>query len=153
MKLALILFAIAILATACGQTSAGPTQAQATASPEKVGTATLSATGCDVEMLNQLPLHEVTVSLANKTKYTGHFSFVKIHDNHTFKDLIDHWNSPLGPVEHPSFITEIRQADVLADASREVVVPFALKGSYALGCVYVDETNKPTGFFHELKAG
>lgn len=153
MKLALNLVAIAILATACGQTPPNRTQAQATPAPEEVGTATLSEAGCNFDMPDQLSLHEVKFSLVNKTKYTGHFSFIKIHDGYTFKDLIDYWNSPMGQVQHPSFITEIRQADVLADGTRDVVAPVVLKGTYTLSCVYADETNKVTGFFHELKAG
>jgi hypothetical protein len=154
MKLALNLFFVfAILAAACGQTAARPVQTQASPLPEKVGTATLSETGCNLETANQLPLHEVTFSLVNKTTYTGHFAFAKIQDGYTIKDVIDYWNSPTGKIVHPSFITQVRQADVVANGTREVVVPLVLKGSYALGCVYADETNNVMGFFQELKAG
>jgi hypothetical protein len=152
MKVAQLLFVIAI-AAACGQTTASPSSAQATPTPEKFGIVTLSETACSFEMPDSLPVHAVSISLVNKTKYTGHFSFVHIHDGYTFKDLIDYWNSPVGQVQHPSFITEIRQADVLADGTRELVTPVELKGTYAMSCVYADETNKVTGFFHELKAG
>jgi hypothetical protein len=152
MKVALNLFVIAIV-VACGQTSASPSPTHASPTPEKVGTATLSETGCTFEMPNQIPLHEVRFSLVNKTKYTGHFSLVHIHDGYSFKDVIDYWNSPMGQVRHPSFITEILQADVLADGTREVVAPVVVKGAYAMSCVYADQTNKVTGFFHELKAG
>ena len=152
MKVAQLLFVIAI-AAACGQATESPSPAQATPTPEKFGIATLLETACTFEMPDSLPVHAVTISLVNKTKYTGHFSFVHIHDGYTFMDLIDYWNSPMGQVQHPSFITEIRQADVLANGSRDLVMPVELKGTYAMSCVYADETNKVTGFFHELKAG
>jgi|SRR5690242_8160890 len=150
MKVALNLLLIAMVA-ACGQPSSGPSPAQATPTPEKFGTATLSETACSFEMPDNLPLRAVSISLVNKSKYTGHFSLVHIHDGHTFKDVVDYWNSPLGPVQHPSFITEIRQVDVPADGTREAVATVMQKGSYALSCVYADETNQVTGFFHELK--
>jgi hypothetical protein len=152
MKVALNLLMIAVVA-ACGQTSASPSPAQATPSPEKFGVATLSETKCSFEMPDSLPLHEVSFSLVNKTKYTGRFIFSNIHDGHTFKDLIDYWNSPMGQVERPSFITEIGLTDVPTNTSSEMVAPVAVAGTYAFNCGYLGETGTVTGFFHELRAG
>jgi hypothetical protein len=151
MRAAKSLIMVAVLAMACGQ-SAGQTQTQASSTPQNVGGATLSETGCNFEISNHLPLHLVSFTLVNKTKYSGRFLFSNINHGSTFQDLIDYWNGPMGRVERPGFVTEIGNVDVPANGSGEMVVPITLPGTYAFSCGYADENAKVTGFFLELNA-
>ena len=153
MRALLVLAAFAMVA-ACGETSASPSQAAASPTAERFGTATLTETACNVEMPNNLPLRTVSFSLVNKSKYVGHFIFLIIEDGRTFKDLVDYWNSPMGQEQRPSFVTEIAAADVSTNSSDQMVATVVRAGTYAIHCGYLDRaTNKVTGFWHVLKTG
>ena len=149
MRFVVSLMAAVLLASACGQ---GPTQAQASPTPEKFGTATLTETNCDYAMPNVLPLRLVSFTLVNKTRYTGHFGLVKIDNDHTFQNLVDFWNSPRGKVEPAPFTALITEQAVATNGSQELVATIKDKATYALHCGYKDENENLTGFWHELKA-
>lgn len=145
------LLAIGILAASCGQTPTGT--ATSSPSPVLIGTATLSETGCVVEIPDRLPLRQVTIKLANNTRYTpGRFILIEIHDAHTFQELIDYGNS--GQAGAPDFISEASLVDVPSNSSGEMVVGIAHAGSYAFDCGYPDDNGKVIGFLHgPMRAG
>ena len=153
MRSAMNLVVVVMLAVACGQGSAGQTKTATSPTPQSVGTATLSETGCSFELPYHLPLHLISFTLVNKAKSSGRFLFSNIHDGSTFQDLLDYWNGPTGRLQRPGFVTEIGNVDVPSNSSGEMVVLVALAGTYAFSCGYADESGKVTGFFHELKAG
>ena len=151
MKLSVLLTLVVIVA-ACGSETAVGTQSSPT--PQVFGSATLSDTDCAFAMPDKMPLGEVRFTLVNKTAYTGRFILGNIHQGYTFKDLIDYWNGPMGQVEAPSFMSELRLVDVSTNSSGEMVAAVAVAGTYAFQCGYLDPGNgKVKGFWHELKAG
>ena len=104
-------------------------------------------------MPDQLPKGAmVSFTLINKTKYLGRFIFSYIEEGHTFQDLLDYWNGPMGQVERPSFITEIGLWNVNTGGRSQIAAPVVLSGTYAFHCGYPDDTGKVIGFFHELRA-
>ena len=149
MRVVLLLSVIALLASACGQTS---TQSLASPTPERFGTATLTETNCDFAMPSALPMHPVSFGLVNKTKFTGHFGLLNINDDHTFQNLVDFWNGHGGLVPAP-FATLITEQAVPANGSMELVATVSARGTYAFHCGFHDQDDKVTGFWHELKAG
>lgn len=151
MKLSVLLILVATMA-ACGSETVVGTQSSPT--PQVFGSATLSDTVCAFAMPDNMPLGEVRFTLVNKTAYTGRFILGSIHQGYTFKDLIDYWNGPMGQVEAPSFMSELRLADVSSNSSREMVATVAVAGTYAFHCGYLDPASgKVKGFWHELEAG
>lgn len=153
MRVALSLMAVAILEVACSSGSTPPGPAQ---SPTLTifGSATLSAIACNFEMPSQLPLQVVRFKLVNQTKYTGRFILSGIDEGHTFQELLDYWNGPLGQVRAPTFVSELELIDVPAGKADVMVASVSLAGTYAFHCGYRDpDAGKVIGFFHELKAG
>jgi hypothetical protein len=150
-----LVFLLIVFATAfsCGEPASQAPSPSTRSSPENIGTATLSETSCDFAMSDRLPMHDVRFALVNQTGYIGHYIFLVIHEGHVFQDLIDGWNSGVLKQGAPSWITEIRDADVPAKGTGEIVAPVAAKGIYAFHCGYADQTGKVTGFWHELHAG
>jgi hypothetical protein len=140
---------LAVVVVACGEPtpSAGALPAQSP-TPERIGTATLSETACDFAMPDSLPLRIVEFSVINNTGHTGRFILVYIENGHTYKDLIDYWNGPMGQVERPNFITEIALVDVPTKSAGEMVTSIVQQGSYAFNCGYMNDAGKVTGFWH-----
>jgi len=151
MKVALSLLVIAMVAS-CGQSSASSPQVQASPTPERFGTATLSETACSFEMPDNLPLHEVSFSLVTRTRYTGHFGLIRIDNEHTYRELVDFWYGHNGLVA-PSFSALVAETAVPPNSSGQLVATVSLKATYAFHCGYNDDSGKVTGFFHELRAG
>ena len=85
MRPAPILLAIALMVAACGETS---NQVHASPTPELFGTATLSDTRCDFAMPQQVPKGVLKFRVVNHASFDGRFMLVRIHDGHTFQELI-----------------------------------------------------------------
>ncbi|HSS60743.1 MAG TPA: hypothetical protein VLK30_04715 [Candidatus Limnocylindrales bacterium] len=142
------------LAVGCGSESGQPGQAQLTPTPTIFGSATLSANACNFAMPGQLPLQVVRFKLVNQTQFTGRFILSNIHDGHTFQELLDYWNGPLGQVQAPTFGSELKSIDVQAGKTDVMTASISLAGTYAFHCGYFSpDAGKVIGFFHELKAG
>lgn len=154
MRSVLSLLTVVVIAVACGNEAAQPGHAQSTPTPTIFGSATLSATACNVEVGGQLPLQVVRFKLDNQTKYTGRFILSNIYEGHTFQELLDYWNGPQGQVEAPKFASELALIDVPPGKTDVMIVSVSASGTYAFHCGYFSpEAGKVIGFFHELKAG
>jgi len=154
MRLALCALALVILCAACGQQASSAPAARPSPSRAVFGTATLSETACNVDMPSQMPMGVVRFRLVNETRYSGHFILGNIHEGHTFQELLDYWNGPMGQVQQPSFASEVEFMDVSAGKSDEMVALVSVAGVYAFHCGYLSpDTGKVIGFWHELKAG
>lgn len=153
MRLAVFTLAIVIFCSACEQQASTVPAARPSPSPAVFGTATLSEKACNVDMPFQLPMGVVRFTLVNQTKYSGHFMLGNIHAGHTFQELLDYWNGPMGQVQQPTFASEVEFMDVSAGKSDEMVALVSVPGVYAFHCGYLSpDTGKVIGFWHELKA-
>ena len=154
MRLAVYTLAIVILCAACEQQASTTPVARPSPSPAAFGTATLSETACNIHMPTQLPMGVVRFTLVNQTKYSGHFILGNIHKGHTFQELLDYWNGPMGQVQQPAFASEVESTDVSAGKSDEMVAVVSVPGVYAFHCGYLSpDTGNVIGFWHELRAG
>ena len=152
MRFALRMIAIAMFVAACGQSQSSVSPAPHTSpTPHEVGTATLTETGCDFAMPDSIPMTVLSFGLVARTKYTAHFSVIRVDDGHTFKEMVDYWYAHLGM--EARFGTLIAEKAVRPNDSDKLVATITLKGTYAFHCGYKDENGTVTGFFHELNAG
>ena len=154
MRFVVGMIAMAMVAAACGETATqagvSPTP-QASPTPQEVGTATLTETGCDFAMPDRLPTTLLSFNVVARTKFTGHFGLIRIDDQHTYKEMVDSWYGSGG--QAPSFGVLVAEQAVPPNSSGRLVATITLNGTYAFHCGYKDENGKVTGFFHELKAG
>src|SRR5690242_16188094 len=150
MKFALSLTAVVLLAAGCGTQAS--TQAAASPTSAKFGTATLSETGCEFTMPTALPIRVVSFTLVNTTRFTGHFGLTKIDDGHTFQDLVDFWSGPGGKETPASFATLVAEQPVAPNSSMSLAAEVKAAGTYAFHCGYRDQDDNVTGFWYELTA-
>lgn len=138
------------IAIACGER---PSSSQ-TQTPDNGGKATLSEAGCDFQLRDRLALRPVIFNVVNTTKYSGRFIFARIHEGHTFEELVAHWNGPLGKLTRPDFVTELSLVDIPTNGSGVINIAISIAGAYAFHCGYRDETGTVTGFWHgPMQAG
>ena len=150
-RLAVVVVAIAL--ASCDSTPAAGGASAASPSPHIFGTATLSATACDLVTPDHMPLELLTFRLVNNTlKTPGRFFLARIAPDHSFQDVVDWWNGPMGQVKAPSFLSEIALVDVAAGKTDEMVADISTVATYAFHCGYVNDAGTVTGFWHQLVA-
>lgn len=98
--------------------------------------ATLYASNCVFDFPNRWPTGRVSFKLINKTTDTGRFILARIHDGHSYQELMD-WDAgpPLG---RPPFVTEYGVEDVQPDGSGALTASIDA-GTYAFHCGYPKE--------------
>ncbi len=148
MRLGLILLAMALLVAACGDTS---NQAHASPSPGVFGTATLSDTGCDFAMPQQVPIGVQMFKVVNHATFDGRFMLVRIHDGHTFQELIYPDNAL--PPQKPDWVTDVGLIDVAKGHSDLFTTSIPDKGTYGFPCGYSGRTGKVTALGKDPPAG
>ncbi len=154
MRLAAILLTVVALGGGCDEAGSTPVAATPSSTQKEFGTATLSETACAFAMPDKMPLEVVRFKIVNNTKYTGRYILGHIHDGHTFNELLDYWNGPMGQVKEADFATQIEFADVSAGGSDVMLASVTAPGVYAFHCGYYSpDAGKVIGFWHELRAG
>lgn len=148
MRLALMWLAMAVLLAACGETS---NQGQASPTPTLFGTATLSDSGCDFAMPQQVPVGVLKFKIVNHSSFTGRFMLVQIHDGHKVAELVNPDNAM--PAQKPDWVTDIGIIDVSTGQSDVLTTSVHERGTYAFHCGYADASGKVTAFWNELHAG
>jgi hypothetical protein len=131
----------AIVVAGCGQMSTGtgstatphPSAVTPSPTPLTIGTATLSGSECVSDFPTRLPLGVVSITLVNRTEFTGRFILVRINDGHSYQELADYIKA--GTPGRPPFITEYGFEDVPPNGSGAMAATIK-EGTYGFHCGY-----------------
>lgn len=141
----------ATVVAGCSQTSTGtgptatprPSAVTPSPTPLTIGAATLSQSECVFDFPSRLPLGVVSITLVNKTEFTGRFILVRINDGHLYQEFADYIKA--GTPGRPPFITEYGFQDVQPSGSGAMVATIE-QGTYGFHCGYAKD-GKVTEFW------
>ncbi len=134
----------AVVVAGCGPTSTGtgstarphPSAVTPSPTPLAIGAATLSRSECVSNFPSQLPLGVVSITLVNKTEFTGRFILVRINDGHSYQEFADYIKA--GTPGRPPFITEYGFEDVQPSGTGAMATTI-IAGTYGFHCGYAKD--------------
>lgn len=79
------------MSTGTGSTATPhPSAVTPSPTPLTIGTATLSGSECVSDFPSRLPLGVISITLVNRTEFTGRFILGRINDGHSYQELADY---------------------------------------------------------------